>query len=191
MFLGVFFGIASSFGLLVHSSVIPVSPGENVFWIGMNEFLYVDRFAVENMVEVGYRRGISDRLGVTLRSWRFGIVGGLSYLLMGNRNHWYRLTVSGDGGISRGINDTNWVTTTDVTLGIDVSLWRSVSAYFSTGWRLFSLAEYPEWRLSTGLWMRWRSWFCVPEISLVRFAQFDPSFPPFYFNPAVCVGFSF
>lgn len=191
VFLGVFFGVASSFGLLAISPMMPISPGESVVWVGANEFLYADRFRVENVVEIGYRRGVGERLGVNLRSWRLGAVAGVSYLLLGDRNHWYRLTVSGDGGISRGINDTNWVTTTDVALGMDVSLWRSMSVYFSTGWRLFSLAEYPEWRLSAGIWMRWRSWVLLPEVSLVRFAQFDPSFPPFYFNPAVCVGFSF
>ncbi len=177
-------------GIMATPMLMPVSPGENIVYGGGNEFLYLDQFEVWNIPEMGYKRGINDRWGVGIRTWRVGVLGDVSYVLLGNPNNWFRLSVAGGGGISYLPSSQQWEQTAEVTLGFDVTLARPVRAYFSVGWNFLSSEEHPLWRMSGALWIRWRSLIFLPEFSLVRFAQFDPSLPPFYFNPGIAIGFS-
>lgn len=168
-----------------------IAPGEKQILVGVNEFLYVDQFSAWDVGEVGFRYGVTERLAVGVRSWRLGLLGGISYCFIGDRNNWFRLGGFVEGGYGYHPEKKNWVSTYEPALVFDVSLARPVRVYLSTGWRKFSSEEYLRWRVSTGLWIRWRSVVFVPEVSVVRFAQFDPSLPPFYLNPAFSCGVSF
>ncbi|URA11190.1 hypothetical protein [Thermospira aquatica] len=170
--------------------LMPVSPGENIVYGGINEFLYLDQLEGWNIPEIGYKRGINEQWAIGIRTWRVGLLGELSYVFLGNPNSWFRCSGVGGGGFSYSVSTRQWEQTAEMALGFDVALARPIRAYFSTGWRFLSSTTYPFWRMSASLWIRWRSVVFLPEISLVRFAQFDPSLPPFYFNPGIAIGFS-
>ncbi|MCX7882615.1 MAG: hypothetical protein N2314_05280 [Brevinematales bacterium] len=188
--IGIVWGVAG-WGMLVFSPVSEVLRGEKQLFVGVNEFLYVDQFSVWNVAEIGFRYGITERWTVGVRSWRLGCVPGITYRVLGGVNHWFRLDFSFEGGYAYNLDQKEWLMTVEPGLVFDVTLARPVKASFSTGWRKFSWEEHVRWRLSAGLWIRWGSWIVIPEVSVIRFASFDPVLPPFYLNPGIAVGVSF
>jgi len=179
----------SLWGIMSFPAVVGVVPQEKTLFVGANEFLYTDRFSVWDVPEVAFRYGISDRWAVSLRTWRAGVLVGGTYRLLGDANRWFRLGASLDGGYGYHPNH-GWRSTFEAGLVFDISLWRSVRVYCSTGWRWFSGEDTPWWRLSGGLSVRVGSWLVMPEISLVRFAVYEPTLPPMYMNPGLAVGIS-
>jgi len=176
--------LTEAYGKLALPMSIPIMPKEKTVWIGANEFLYTDRLDAFNIPEIGFRYGITERWSGGIFLWRLGIGFTTYYRAIGNPNSWFRLGIHGDSGVCWETNNST-LSTTEVGIDFDVSLSKNALLFATTGWRWISPEQNPLWRLSGGVWLRRGSWAIVPEISLVRFAQFDPTLPPFYFNPGI------